>query len=137
MLLDTGATTWLTADAVAALGNGGPAVRATSMIKASRIVRWRAEHPTWRVIETAQRGSGARMIEVPNVTIAGIEVGPVWFTERPDANFTSVLSTMMTGPVEGALGGNALRSMRITIDYRHARAWFEEQGSGRKMDGSN
>ena len=136
MLLDTGATTWLTDDAATAIGDGGPAVRATSMVTASRIVRWQADHPTWRVIEMAQRGSGARMIEVPEVTIAGIIVGPVWFTERPDSNFTSMMSSMMSGPVEGALGGNAFQTLRMTIDYDQARAFFE-RGIKDKMPGPN
>jgi hypothetical protein len=125
MLLDTGATTWLTDAALAALGDGRGAVRATSMIAASRLASWRRQHPSWRIVENAQRVTGARMIEVPEVAIAGLSVGPVWFTERPDANFTQALSSLMAGPVEGAIGGNAFAGTRLTIDYRTQEARIE------------
>ena len=131
MLLDTGATTWLTDAALTAVGDGRPAIRATSMATASRISGWRARHPDWRVVENAQHGTGARMIEVPDVSIAGIAVGPVWFTERPDANFTRMMSAMMAGPVEGAIGGNAFADLRLTIDYQAGRAWIE---GGERID---
>ena len=94
------------------------------MIIASLFERWHREHPGWRVIRKAQTGTGAAMIEVPRVRIAGLRVGPVWFTERPDANFLKVMSSMTSAPVYGSLGGNALRSLRMTIDYPHALAWF-------------
>lgn len=135
MLLDTGATTWLTEVASRELGNA-PRVGATSMTTASRIARWRREHPDWRMIEAAQRGTGARMIEVPDVRIAGLDVGPVWFTERPDASFTRMMSSMTDRPVEGAIGGNAFRSLRMTIDYPGRRAWFERSRKARTRDRS-
>lgn len=118
MLLDTGVTTVLTPEAAAAIG--GPRLRGTSMIAASRIAAWRKAHPDWPVIEQAQMRTGARMIRVPDVRIAGLQVGPVWFTERPDANFHTFMSSMTDAPVEGAIGGNALKSLRLTIDYVNA-----------------
>ena len=89
-----------------------------------RIARWRAAHPDWPVIEAAQSGTSARMIQVPDVRVAGIQVGPVWFTERPDRNFTVGMSGDMSGPVEGALGGNAYRDLSMTVDYPNGRAAF-------------
>lgn len=125
VLFDTGASTWLTAAALDVLKDGRPAARAASMATASRIRAWREAHPNWRVIEGAQHGTGARMIEVLDVSIAGFQVGPVWFTERPDRVFETMMSPMMTGPIEGALGGEALRDLRITLDYRERKAWVE------------
>ena len=78
------------------------------------------------VIEAAQSGTGARMIRVPDVRVAGIQVGPVWFTERPDRNFTVGMSGDMSGPVEGALGGNAYRDLSMTVDYPNGRAAFSK-----------
>ena len=124
LLLDTGAETYLTRAALAQLRDGGPRLRATSMIIATVFDRWHREHPGWRVIRKAQTGTGAAMIEVPRVRVAGLCVGPVWFTERPDANFLHWMSSMTRGPVDGSLGGNALRDLRMTIDYPRARAWF-------------
>jgi len=123
VLLDTGATTVLTPEAAKAI-DGGPRLRATSMIAASRLAAWRRDHPTWRVIEQAQGGTHARMIEAVDVAVAGIAVGPVWFTERPDGNFTQMMSAETDRPVEGALGGNAFHSLRMTLDYPHGLAAF-------------
>ncbi|HJT98440.1 MAG TPA: hypothetical protein VJ696_09015 [Rhodanobacteraceae bacterium] len=124
MLLDTGAMTILTPKALKALGDSGPAERATSMIVDSRFKAWRAAHPDWRVIEDAQERSGAAMIEVPEVEIGGAKVGPVWFTWRPDANFREYMSRMMDQRVDGAIGGNALSHFVMTIDYPGATAYF-------------
>jgi len=125
MLLDTGAMTVLTPAALATLADGMPAQRATSMITDSVFDAWRAAHPDWRIIESAQAGTGSAMIEVPEVEIAGWRVGPVWFTHRPDANFHQFMSSMMDARVEGALGGNALRHFVMTVDYPDATAWFD------------
>jgi hypothetical protein len=65
------------------------------------------------------------MIEVPEVAIAGLSVGPVWFTERPDATVKQALSSLMAGPVEGAIGGNAFAGTRLTVDYRTQEAGIE------------
>lgn len=124
MLLDTGAETYLTPQALVALGDNGPALRATSMIAASTFESWKKHHPDWRVITKAQVGTKADMIEVPAVEIAGFRTGPVWFTERSDASFHKFMSSMMSGQVEGSLGGNALSRFVMTVNYPAGRAWF-------------
>lgn len=124
LLLDTGAETYLTTAALAALNDGGPQFRATSMIVASLFDAWHKKHPDWRVIEDAQTTTHSPMIEVPRVDIAGVAVGPVWFTKRGDDAFHKFMSGMMAAQVEGALGGNALGHFRMTIDYPRAMAWF-------------
>jgi hypothetical protein len=67
---------------------------------------------------------GMAMIEVPEIQIAGFRVGPVWFTERPDPNFHQFMSQWMDRQVDGALGGNAFRFFRVTVDYPAAVAHF-------------
>lgn len=124
MLLDTGAETLLTPGALAALHDSGPAFRATSMIAHSVFARWHATHPDWPTIDSAQVTTHSRMIRVPRVTLAGIAVGPVWFTERSDASYHTFMSSMTDRPVEGSLGGNALSGLQMTLDYPRARAWF-------------
>lgn len=128
MLLDTGATTVLTPAALEAVGDGGPAERATSMISDDVFQAWRQAHPEWRVVEAAQAGSGSDMIEVPEVGIAGFTVGPVWFTHRPNAAFHDMMSSMMDRQVEGAVGGNAFRHFVMTVDYPNAVAYFRCPG---------
>jgi hypothetical protein len=126
LLFDTGATVSLSPEALAKLGDKGPATRGTSFIAAVHFDGWRKKHPDWRVIENADLGvKGEPMIEVPTLTVAGYTVGPVWFTRRPDKNFHQFMSQFMDRRVEGALGGSALRFFRVTVDYPHAVAVFE------------
>jgi hypothetical protein len=125
LLLETGATVTLSDKALAALGDNGPASRATSFIAATHFDRWREKHPDWRVIESADQGMGGEpMIEVPAVTVAGHTVGPVWFTRRLDPIFHQFKSLWTDRRVEGSLGGSALKFFRVTVDYPNAVAVF-------------
>jgi hypothetical protein len=75
-----------------------------------------------------------RIIEVPEVRVAGWTVGPVWFTERPDASFHQFMAQWMDKPPEGAVGGNVFRHFAVTVDYPAAVAYFRrgaEDGSSR------
>lgn len=124
LLFDTGATTTLTPAALEALGDGGPAKRGTSFIIRSVFERWRERHPEWRVIEGADAVGNAPMIEVPRVTIAGHEVGPVWFTGRADRAFQEYMAQWMDRPLHGALGGSAFKYFRILVNYPEGYAEF-------------
>jgi len=124
-LLDSGAMVHLTDEAHAVLDDGEPATRATSFITGTVFERWRRRHPDWQVIENADRTlAGEPMIRVPEVTLAGHTVGPVWFTRRPDRNFHQFMARMMDRRVEGALGGSLFRHFVLTVDYPGARAIF-------------
>lgn len=68
------------------------------------------------------------MIEVPRIIVAGLASGPVWFTVRPDANFSTYMSKWMDRPIVGALGGSGLRYFRVVADYPHERATFTLRG---------
>jgi hypothetical protein len=126
LLFDTGASTLLTDQALAAIGDKHPAQRATSFITNSLFTKWHSRHPQWRVIENAEQGSSESMIEVPSISVAGYTVGPVWFTRRDDYNFHEYMSQWMDKRIEGALGGSGLRFFRVTVDYPHAVAVFEK-----------
>jgi hypothetical protein len=125
VLFDTGATTELVPEAQAAVGDGRASRRATSFMKAAVFDGWRKAHPDWPVIAKAEVRSGADMIRVPVVVVAGQKVGPVWFTRRPDRAFDEFMSSLMDAPVVGALGGSGLRYFRITVDYARGVAVFE------------
>ena len=128
-LLDTGATVFLTESAALEFDDGDLPTRATSFITTEVFQRWRVAHPDWRVLENAdQTVDSMSMIEVPEVRIAGQAVGPVWFTQRPDAAFHEFMAQWMDRPVDGALGGNAFRFFRMTVDYPRARASFVRPG---------
>ena len=123
-LLDTGATTVLTDSAHAALN--GPKRRGSGFISASVFEQWRSAHPDWRVVDDASPAfGGTPLIRVPEVSIAGHTVGPVWFERRPDRVLQGLLAGSMDKPVAGALGGSLFQYFRLTIDYPNARAHFE------------
>jgi hypothetical protein len=97
----------------------GPVLwRAASFVSASLAERWLAANPDWRVMEG---GDGlfapTDMIEADNVRLGGVDLGPVWFVVRPDANFSEYMSQWMDAPVAGALGGNALSGRQVILDY--------------------
>ena len=126
LLFDTGATVRLTDQALARLADGQPASRATSFISKTTFDRWHARHPDWKVIEHADANAGGEpLIEVPEVTVAGYTVGPVWFTRRADKNFHQWMSQWMDKEIDGALGGSALHYFRVTVNYPGAVAVFE------------
>ena len=125
MLLDTGATAIVTPASTARFDRPVGTFIGTGFITKSTFDGWVARHPDWPVLEAAAGPSMASMIEVPSVEIAGLKSGPVWFTQRPDTNLRDFMSSMMDKPVEGALGGSALRGFRMTIDYPAAVAYFE------------
>ena len=123
MLFDTGATARVPDSVVTRLG-GPRGERATSFNTTEVFERWRKRHPDWRVVANADAVPGMAAIEVPRVTIAGFEVGPVWFTQRPDRAFHSYMAQFMDKPTDGALGGSALQYFRVTVDYPNATAVF-------------
>jgi hypothetical protein len=125
VLLDTGATTKLTPAAATSLAKDGAPERATSFMKAAVFDRWHSRHPEWRVVAAAEQRTGADMIEVPAVTVAGQTVGPVWFTRRPDKAFDEFMSSLMDAPVVGALGGSGLRYFKVSVDFAAGQAVFE------------
>jgi hypothetical protein len=128
LLFDTGATTIVTESAMKAIHDGHAAHRATSFIIQSIFDRWHTKHPDWKMVEKAENttGSWSAMIEVPKLSVGGYEVGPVWFTVRPDKNFDQGVSQWMDKNVHGALGGSAFKFFRITVDYPNATAYFEK-----------
>jgi len=125
MLFDTGATVLPGSRAPNYPAGAEPGAQATSFIISGIFNRWRESHPDWPVIPDADENvPGMSMILVPEVSVAGFSVGPVWFTERLDANFHKFMSQWMDRPVDGAVGGNVFRFFRITVDYPAALAYF-------------
>jgi hypothetical protein len=121
-LLDTGAQTELTDSAWRRLGSNEPRHRATSFITSQRFEQWHRKHPEWLIVPNAEKPSGAAMMRVPTIEVGGRQIGPVWFTERPDRNFRDFMSQYMDKPIEGALGGSAWRYVMLVLDYPGAKA---------------
>jgi len=128
-LLDTGATAKPTAAGKQASDTPTEhGIGVTSYITTSVLDRWHQQHPDWRIVANGDDLFGSqhatRLIEVPKVEIAGWIVGPVWFTERADANFHDFMSTYTDQRVEGSAGGNIFAHFAMTIDYPARAAWF-------------
>ena len=125
-LFDTGATFVLTKKGQDALG--GPQKQGGNFLIASVFDRLRNEHPNWRIVENATgfRNRNRPLIQVPNVTIAGHTVGPVWFERQPDRAFQKGRKLSLDRDVEGALGGSLFQYFRITVDYPGERAHFQQ-----------
>ena len=124
VLFDTGAKAMLTESAAKQFGLGEGDDIGTSFIAASIFEKWKNDHPDWPVIEQADKRTGMPMIKVPRVGIAGHEVGPVWFTKRPDRNFTEYMSQWMDKRIYGAAGGSLFKYFKIWVDYPNRTAGF-------------
>lgn len=57
------------------------------------------------------------MIEVPEVQVGNLKVGPVWFSKRPDEAWSKGMIGSMDKVVKGAVGGSLLQYFSVTIDY--------------------
>ncbi|HEY9170690.1 MAG TPA: hypothetical protein VI136_00235 [Verrucomicrobiae bacterium] len=124
-LLDTGATVWPSPEALHAMGDQAPGEQATSFVSADLFSQWRTAHPEWRVINEGCERSREALIEVPEVQVAGLRAGPVWFTRRGTANY-AWMSSFMDRPIAASIGGNILMHFRVTVDYTTAVAYWED-----------
>lgn len=123
MLLDTGAMAVPREEFKLALNSSYRRI-ATSFIVESVFHEWQRRYPNWLVLKNACEISGADMIRVPEIVIAGQILGPVWFTKRPDSNFHIYMSSMMDTKVDGALGGSALKYLDVIVDYPSESAYI-------------
>lgn len=124
-IIDTGAKMEPTAEASAALGTYTEEPVAMSFIIDFIFEHWKTIHPEWQVVETADAEMGnVSMIQVPEITIAGVTVGPVWFASRPDINYLEYMARFTNIPAMGSLGGNFLSNFNLTIDYPNKLAKF-------------
>jgi hypothetical protein len=129
MLLDTGATAQPTAETLAATKQAlANHQGVTSYITKSMFNQWHRSNPDWTVIEKGDDLFGSqqtsRVIRVPEIRWAGFRMGPVWFTERANANFYGQMADQMDRRPEGALGANVFQHLKLTIDYSGDAAWI-------------
>jgi hypothetical protein len=125
MLLDTGATSVLSPEAVSIVG-AGRAVRASAFAAARLWDGWHQKHSDWRVITGGEANMHSDLIGVPNVSIAGYDVGTVWFAKRPDRVYDGMMRALMDKPILASIGGTAFRQFKLTLDYVNQRVTFEK-----------
>ncbi|MFD1731489.1 aspartyl protease family protein [Deinococcus malanensis] len=101
-----------------------------SMISEAVWQRWHAAHSHWPTTRGAygyaqMTGSADEgelgMIRVPEATLGDIRLSNPGFVTRPEGVFERYMSSMMTAPIVGALAGNVLRHLCLTIDYQRQR----------------
>lgn len=97
-----------------------------TMLSRTFVDKIAAKNPDWKTATGAfgpanMRGrSGeleARMLRIPEIDLGGIFLHNVVAVSRPPDTFERWMSNMMPAPIVGALGGNALRNLRLNIDY--------------------
>jgi len=114
----------LTPAAMQVVGEPGGLERATSFVSTTLFDGWHKAHPEWRVIDQGCAQSGQDLIEVPEIDVAGLRAGPIWFTRRGEGNY-AWMSSFMDAPISASIGGNFLRRFRLTIHYPHAVAYLQ------------
>jgi hypothetical protein len=122
VLFDTGATIILSDNGKKGLNTKENTIGG-SFIAKSVFDKWRLRHPEWKYFEKADRN--ADMIEVPLITMSGHTIGPVLFAERPDEVWSQGMLNSMDKVVKGAIGGSALKYLKVTIDYNSELIKFE------------
>lgn len=122
LLLSTGVAE-IVSDKALRMGVPGPARQALSSVTREVFAGWRRKHPEWRVVEKAVYGELYAVIEVPEVSVGGHTVGPVWFSEHGAG--AGWLSNWTDLPVQGWLSANVLRFFRLTLDMDRGIAVFE------------
>lgn len=126
MLFDTGATMVLSEKGKQFFSTTEK-TKGGSFIAASVFDRWRALHPDWKYFPGADFKQD--VIEVPKITIGGQEVGPVLFAKRPDENWSQGMIQSMDRVVKGAIGGSALKYVKVVIDYNAELVKFEKSAT--------
>ncbi len=125
VLLDTGATSFYSETAIKKL-ELTDAFSASSFIRDSVFTKWKKTHPDWKIIEMGDRMGNSDLIQVPILSIAGYEVGPIWFARRTDKGYDVLMSQYMDCKCDGAIGGNVLKFFDIIMDYKNQKAYFNK-----------
>jgi hypothetical protein len=121
MALETGAPTFT----IKLQGDARPTYSGSSYMAASTIDQILRDDPGCCSVLINEHK--IRTIEIPNIKIAGWRVGPAWFVEMPDANFsrnTPGVGQLVDMPVHGVVGSNVLNHFSMTLDYHAGKAWF-------------
>ena len=124
VLFDTGASIFLSENGKKSFNTQKNSI-AGSFIAASVFDKWRSKHPEWKYYEKVDKSGNADGIEVPQVSIGGKTVGPVLFTKRNDEVWSQGMIASMDKVVKGAIGGSALKYLKVTIDYNNELIRFE------------
>lgn len=105
-----------------------------TMISITELERWKAADEqlaamTGAVGEANMVGgpmeSAALLMRVPELKWGRHSLHGVAAVSRPSGTFENWMSSMMTAPIVGAIGGNVLRHLRVEIDYASGTTYLE------------
>ncbi|HWI63157.1 MAG TPA: PDZ domain-containing protein [Symbiobacteriaceae bacterium] len=107
---------------------------ACSMLSSALLGRLAERHPDWArtvgAVGTANMVGNVdpvlTLMRLGAITCGGVRFANPLVVERHAGNFEEYMTGMMTGPVVGALAGNALKQYRVEIDYANGVAYFEQ-----------
>jgi hypothetical protein len=122
VLFDTGATIMLSDEGKNHLITSANTIGG-SFIAASIFDKWRNKHPDWKYYPKSDRTED--IIEVPFIKLGGLEVGPVLFSKRRDEAWSEGMINSMDKIVKGAIGGSALKYVKVMVDYNTELIKFE------------
>jgi hypothetical protein len=115
MSFDTAASVALSESGRARLHEPLPPVRATSFVRRAVFDAWRGAHPDWPTLDDVSVIPQVAAIRVPSVRLGALDLGPVWFTTRPDDDVFGG-----TASIDAKLGANAFAGRIVTLDYPRA-----------------
>ncbi|MFN0008121.1 MAG: aspartyl protease family protein [Planctomycetota bacterium] len=105
-----------------------------TMISITELERWRAADAnlptmTGAVAEANMVGgpmeTDALLMRVPELAWGPHSLRGVAAVSRPNGTFEKWMSSMMTDPIVGAIGGNVLRHFRVEIDYASGTTYLQ------------
>jgi|GEM_PF-1286391 len=97
-----------------------------TMLSRAFIDKLVAKHPDWKSAQGAYGPANmhgakteldAKMLRIPQLAIGNTTLRDVVAVSRPAGVFEKWMSGMVPAPIVGALGGNALRNLRLQIDF--------------------
>lgn len=92
-------------------------------------------HPDWPRVNGAfgtanmgfeQADKGQCMLRLTELAVGPYSLADVSVVSRKSGTFEEYMSSMMAGPIVGALAGNVLRCFRVEIDYAGQTTYLEQ-----------
>ncbi len=101
-----------------------------SMLSQRVVDRLRSNNPSWRSVHGAYGPANmtgafgereATMLRIPQARLGPMVLEPLDVVSRPAGTFEQYMSSLMSAPIAGALGGNVLRNFAFRLDYPQQR----------------
>lgn len=109
-----------------------------TMVSETVLKDWGEGHPAWPRYDGAFGDAatlGGQTLEtmfVPEATWGGLPIQEFGVVSQQEGVFERGMSRMMTRPIIGALGGNALKHFRIELDYPNQTLYLSQPDVARR-----